>query len=186
MGAGLVAAKMAKNVLLVCFDKLPEAHVRRKMPHEMSILSDGAVSCLISEPGRGDFDILSITHKNMATQWDFFGEESNNMYSMQKLKSLVGVTKKVLKENAIEAKDIKKVFTSNYVKSISKMFVEISGFNEEQGYYGNLERFAHTIAGDILINLKDYTDESPLQAGEKVFMLIDSFSTCGSMILTKT
>lgn len=185
MGASLIASKMAKNVLLVCFDKLPEADERRKMPHEMSILSDGAVSCLIAEPGRGDFDIQSIIHKNMATQWDYFGSESSSMYSMQKFKGLVGVTKKILKENAIEAKDIKKIFTSNYVQSISKMFIEIAGFKEEQGYYGNLERFAHTLAGDILINLKDYMDESPLNADEKVFMLVDSFSTCGSIVLNK-
>lgn len=185
LGASLITSKMAKNVLLVCFDKLPESDIRRRMPHEMSILSDGAVSCLISEPGSGDFDIQSITHKNMATQWDYFGSESNNMYSMQKLKSLVGVTKRILKENAVETKDIKKIFTSNYAQSIAKMFIEISGFKEEQGYYANIERFAHTLAGDILINLKDYMDESPLSAGEKVFMLIDSFSSCGSIILTK-
>lgn len=185
LGASLINAKMAKNVLLVCFDKLPEADIRRRMPHEMSILSDGAVSCMISEPGKGDFDIQSITHKNMATQWDYFGTESSNMYSMQKLKSLVGVTKRILKENAIETKEIKKIFTSNYATSIAKMFIEISGFKEEQGYYANIERFAHTLAGDILINLKDYVDESPLNVNEKVFMLIDSFSSCGSIILTK-
>lgn len=185
LGASLITSKMAKNVLLVCFDKLPESDIRRRMPHEMSILSDGAVSFLISEPGKGDFDIQSITHKNMATQWDYFGSESNNMYSMQKLKSLVGVTKRILKENAIETKDIKKIFTSNYAQSIAKMFIEISGFNEEQGYYTNIERFAHTLAGDVLINLKDYMDETPLNAGEKIFMLIDSFSSCGSIILKK-
>lgn len=185
LGASLINTKMAKNVLLVCFDKLPDADIRRRMPHEMSILSDGAVSCLISEPGKGDFDIQSITHKNMATQWDYFGTESNNMYSMQKLKSLVGVTKRILKENAIETKEIKKIFTSNYATSIAKMFIEISGFKEEQGYYANIERFAHTLAGDILINLKDYMDEFPINVNEKVFMLIDSFSSCGSIILTK-
>lgn len=188
MGAGLVASKMARNVLLVCADKILREPGKREMARQMSVLSDGAVSCMISEPAAGDYDIGLMTHHNNPSQWELWNtvSEYENIYSMEKFKQLVTVGKRSLRQHGVQPKDIKRVITGNYRESISKMFIEITGFVPEQGYFDNIPRFGHTLAGDVLINLKDYVDQEQPAPGEKIFVLVDSYSSCGSFLLVKT
>lgn len=188
MGTSLIASKMARHVLLVCVDKILSEPGKREMARQMSVLSDGAVSCMISEPGAGDFDIGLITHHNKPAQWELWStvSEYENIYSMEKFKQLVTVGKRLLRQHGVQPKEIKKVITGNYRESISRMFVEIGGFVPEQAYFDNIPRFGHTLAGDVLINLKDYADQAPLSPGEKIFTLVDSYSSCGSFLLEKT
>jgi 3-oxoacyl-[acyl-carrier-protein] synthase III len=186
IGVSLVATKAARNVLLVCADKALQTPGAREVARQMSVLSDGAVSCIISEADKGDFDLSFITHKNKPSQWEMWnkaGDETN--YSMEKFKSIVNISKRQLKQNGLHPKDIKKIITGNYRESICKMFIEIAGFDEEQGFLDNIPKFAHTLAGDIFINLKDYSDQVPLRSGEKIFLLADSYSSCGSALLIK-
>lgn len=188
MGASLIASNMARNVLLVCVDKILREPGKREMARQMSVLSDGAVSCMISEPGAGDFDIGLITHQNKPSQWGLWNtaNENENIYSMEKFKQLVTVGKRSLRQHGVQPKDIKKVITGNYRESISRMFIEIGGFVPEQAYFDNIPGFGHTLAGDVLINLKDYADKEPPNAGDKIFTLVDSYSSCGSFLLVKT
>ncbi|HEY0057792.1 MAG TPA: 3-oxoacyl-[acyl-carrier-protein] synthase III C-terminal domain-containing protein [Flavisolibacter sp.] len=188
MGVSLVAAKTARNVLLVCADRILREPGKREMARQMSVLSDGAVSCVLSEPAAGDFDVGLITHHNKPSQWELWNtvSEYENIYSMEKFKQLVTVGKRSLRQHGVQPKDIKKVITGNYRESISKMFIEITGFLPEQGYFDNIPRFGHTLAGDVLINLKDYADQAQLSPGEKIFTLVDSYSSCGSFLLVKT
>jgi len=184
VATSLIASNMAENVLMVCSDKPSRLPGKRKMPHEMSVLSDGAASCLICAPGKGEFDITLIDHKNYPLQWDA-AQRDKNVYSVEKFKAIVNVSRKSLRENAIRPDSIGKVITGNYMTPIAKMFVEISGFKAEQGFYDNIARFAHTLAGDILINLKDYMDTGMPAGGEKIFFIVDSYSSCGSMLIEK-
>ena len=186
MGASLVASGAARNVLLICVDKASPAPGAREVIGQMSVISDGAVSCIVSEPGKGDFDLSFITHKNKPSQWEMWRKPGDETaYSMEKFKAITKVGKRFLKQNALHPKDIKKIITGNYRESISKMFIEIAGFNEQQGYFDNIPKFGHTLAGDVFINLKDYTDQVPLNSGEQIFLLVDSYSSCGSALLIK-
>lgn len=188
MGASLIASKMARNVLLVCSDKVLEAPGKREMARQMSVLSDAAVSCLITEAGAGDYDIGLLAHQNKPSQWELWKtvSEYENIYSMEKFKQLVMVGKRLLRKHGIQPKDVSRIITGNYRRSISEMFIEIAGFVQKQGYFDNIPRFGHTLAGDVLINLKDYTDGAKPGKGEMIFVLVDSYSSCGSFLLTKT
>ena len=185
IGASLISSRMAKKILLVSSDKVLKESSKRKMMPEMSILSDAAVSCIISEPGTGLFDIKYITNKNIPSQWEINREKNQTQYSMEKFKGLLNVSKQFLNMHSLKPTDIKKIITSNYLKHISKMFVEMAGFKAEQGYYENIQRFGHTIAGDVLINLKDYTETENLNPRDKIFIMADSYSSCGSCLLIK-
>lgn len=186
MATAQVASGMANNVLLVCADIVSQAPGKREMAQQMSVLSDGALSCFVSAPGKGDYDITGIIHKNKPSQWEMWRQANENAYSLEKLKHLITVSKIFLKQQGLRPKDFIKIMTGNYRKNIAEMFVEFAGFTKEQAFFDNIANFGHTLAGDVMINLKDYASQTPIHKDERVFMLVDSYSSCGSVLLQKT
>lgn len=185
VGASMIASGMANNVLLVCSDMITGEDEKRKMERETSIFSDGAVSCILSKPGNGDFDICSLTNENLPHLWEQNSETHEHEYSMEKFKIMHRISRAILKKNMLTPANIKKVFTSNYTLPTNKLFVKMTGCKADKGFYDNIERFGHTLAGDILINLKDFYKENILDSGDTFLSLVDSYSTCGAIVFCK-
>ena len=185
VGVSMIASGMANNVLLVCSDIITGTDENRKMDLETSILSDGAVSCILSKPGNGDFDICSLINENLPSLWAKNAEAHEHEYSMEKFKIIHRISRAILKENVLIPANIKKVFTSNYSLSTNKIFVRMTGCKVDKGFYDNIGRFGHTLAGDILINLKDFYKDNTLNSGDTFLSLVDSYSTCGAIVFCK-
>ncbi len=112
MGASLVASGMASHVLLVCSDKASKEMDKRRMQSDNSVLSDGAVSCMISHAGKGDYDVKFIASRNTPSQWEAESVDKK-MYSLQKFKDITGVSKTIFKQKEVSPKEIRKIFTNN-------------------------------------------------------------------------
>ncbi|WP_430409981.1 hypothetical protein [Kordia sp.] len=185
VGASMIASGMANNILLVCSDIITGGDEKRKMDRDTSIFSDGAVSCILSKPGNGDFDICSIINENLSALWEHDAETHEHEYSMEKFKIMHRISRAILKENTIKPVNLKKVFASNYSLATTKLFVKMTGCKADKGFYDNIGRFGHTLAGDILINLKDFCKDNTLNADDTFLSLVDSYSTCGAMVFRK-
>lgn len=185
VGISMIGSGMANNVLLICSDIVTGEDEKRKMDRETSIFSDGAVSCILSKPGNGDFDICSLINENLPYLWEKNSEIHEHQYSMEKFKIMHRVSRSILKENTLKPTNIKKVFTSNYTLPTNKLFVKMTGCKPDKGFYDNIGRFGHTLAGDILINLKDFYKNNTLASGDTFLSLVDSYSTCGAILFCK-
>ncbi|MBC8754075.1 hypothetical protein H2O64_05295 [Kordia sp. YSTF-M3] len=185
VGVSMIASGMANNVLLVCSDMITGEDEKRKMDRDTSIFSDGAVSCMLSKPGNGDFDICSVINENSPSLWAKNSETHEHEYSMEKFKIIHRISRAILKENTLTAANIKKVFTSNYSLPTNKLFLRMAGCKPDKGFYDNIGRFGHTLAGDILINLKDFEKDNTINSGDTFLSLVDSYSTCGAIVFCK-
>jgi len=65
------------------------------------------------------------------------------------------------------------------------MFIDLCGFPGEAGCFANIGRFAHAVAGDVLINLKDLETEGALRPGDRVFLMADSLTSSSVLCLQK-
>jgi hypothetical protein len=66
---------------------------------------------------------------------------------------------------------------NNYRVDVTRMFIELCGFSKERGWFENIPKFAHAVAGDVLINLHDLDAVGALGSGERIFMMADSITT---------
>ncbi|QHI35469.1 hypothetical protein IMCC3317_08150 [Kordia antarctica] len=185
VGVSMIASGMANNVLLVCSDMITGEDEKRKVERDTSIFSDGAVSCILSKPGNGDFDICSLINENLPSLWAMNSEAHKHEYSMEKFKTIHRISRAILKENMLTTANIKKVFTSNYSLPTNKLFVKMTGCKADKGFYDNIGRFGHTLAGDILINLKNFYEDNTINSGDAFLSLVDSHSTCGAIVFCK-
>ena len=72
--------------------------------------------------------------------------------------------------------DFTRIITNNYSREVSKMFTELCGFRKEAGWFENIARFAHAVAGDVLINLTDLEMSGGIHAGDRLFLMADSIA----------
>jgi 3-oxoacyl-[acyl-carrier-protein] synthase III len=95
-------------------------------------------------------------------------------------------TKLTLEAINKKPKDFRRIITNNYILPVAKQSVKLCGFDEAQGYYENIPRFAHTIAGDVMINLCDLHSKEPFKSDDLVFLLATSPSSWHTVALRKT
>jgi len=176
MAQAMVFAGQAKNVLVVCAHKYANKNKERLMEMDVSICSDGAVSALVSTTP-GEYLLKGVTLGKYAPVDRKNGPPLD--LSIKKIKTLRTITKALLAKTGLNTADIQRVHINNYYE-LSQIFIESCGFKTSTGFYGNLSRNGHVLAGDTLINLKD--KESEYQTGEHIILLADgpfaSFAVC--------
>lgn len=180
----LQAAK-AEHILVISADKPSLRAEGRKMYNEMSIKSDAAVSCVVSKAGQGEYDVLHLEQANRASQIQILNGMNRSAFMMTKFKLIRSVARATREATNLQPEAYARMLTHNYGKSVMKTLIDLCGFEESAGYFDNLARFAHASAGDVLINLKDLNDTGSLQAGQHLFLLGDSITTCSAMSIQK-
>lgn len=179
IASSLVLSGAARHVMVVSVDKAPRKPGGRRMRPEMSVRSDSAVSCLVARPGEGAFDILGIVQENAPEQRQLAeaAKPGNLQMEMGKFRNIRTVAKRLLAELQLDPARFRRVITNNYNREIARTFVSLSGFPHAAGFYENIPRLAHAVAGDLLINLRDLADSGGLEPGDHVFLLTDSISS---------
>jgi len=171
----MIVSGQAKNIILVSTNKAHPSPNSRKMSPEVAVSSDAAVSMLVSSVA-GGYRLLGTTlTKNEPTPDDAPPLD----LSIKKIKGLRIATKNLLSKLNLTTDEIDKVFNSNY-SDLSQIFVESCGFEPEKGFYENLAKYSHCLAGDVLITLKDQNDFINLE--EHILLISDgpfgSYATC--------
>lgn len=175
MARALIASGQSKNVMVVCAHKYGDKPDDRLMEMDVSVCSDGAVSALVTDTP-GDYLILGLEHGKYPAS-DRNGPPLEK--SMKKIKTLRSLTKALLEQTHLKTSDIGTIHINNYFE-LSMIFIESCGFDPSRGFYGNLARNGHVLAGDTLINLKD--EENQYKKDQKILLLADgpfaSFAAC--------
>lgn len=184
VATAFIAADEARHVLVVSVDKAPRRHGGRKMLQEMTIKSDVSLSCLVSAPGAGPYAILHLNQQNAA---DLIGVQSIDprAYAVSKFNSIRRSAKRACAALALEPADFTRIITSNYSREVTKMFIELCGFRKESGCFENIGRFAHAVAGDVLVNLRDLDTNGAIQPGDRIFLMADSITSSAVLCLQK-
>jgi 3-oxoacyl-[acyl-carrier-protein] synthase III len=159
------------------------------MRPEMSLRSDSAVSCLVTlpgaGPGKGIFDLLAIVQENAPEQRIVDESAAPGALQMAKFRHVRTVAKRLLADLQAEPRSFRRVITNNYNKEIAKTFVSLCGFPTDRGFYANIPRLAHAVAGDVLINLDDLAAAGGLEPHDRVLLITDSISSTSAFCVEK-
>ncbi len=170
-----------ENIIYVNTDKLTDDE-SKIVPSEISIMSEAAVSCLVSSTQKGEFKVENIAQKSKPSM-STFGKEEFLKVLMEVAKGVDLTCKAALKDNKPE--DYLKLITNNYSENTLRMLSYQAGFTKEQLFMDNLPRFAHAFASDNLINLKDYCGTNDVQVGDKFLLLSTGPVTWGAIDISK-
>jgi len=184
VATALIESSAARHVLIASVDKASRRFAGRKMFQEMSVKSDVSVSCLVSGHDEGQYAILYLGQHNAAGMVEMECVDSAS-YSVPKFKSIRGAAKHARETLDLTAADFARIITNNYSQQVTKMFIELCGFPREAGCYTNISRFAHAVAGDVLINLKDLETAGALNPGDRMFLMADSVTSSSVLCLQK-
>lgn len=184
VAAALIEAEQTRHVLVASVDKASRRYGGRRMFQEMSVKSDVSLSCLVSRPGAGPYGILYLGQNNAADLIDADMTESAS-YAMSKFKGIRRAAKQARQALELEASDFTRIITNNYSREVMKMLIELCGFRKDAGYFGNIGRFAHAVAGDVLINLKDLETEGAFKPGDRIFLMADSVTSSSVLCLRR-
>ncbi|MGV2829327.1 hypothetical protein [Myxosarcina sp. GI1(2024)] len=183
VAASLVRAGDCENVLIVTTDKNSEEE--RILQGTLSVLSDGAASFLLTNSReKGEFELLCTSQyinskaSNIDPKTPEFLEET--------IKGVKQTANIALKKINKKPNDFRRLITNCYNISVSRTFCHILGFNEAQTYTKNISRFAHAWASDNIINLHDFSIESPLLTDELAMLIGTGSSGWGCSLLSKT
>jgi 3-oxoacyl-[acyl-carrier-protein] synthase III len=185
IAASLIRAEGLHNVLVVCSDKAPQGGCRTMRPG-VCVYSDGAAACLIGRDGTGEFDILQIRHENAPEMGEFNLEKDPAALIMGIIDGVRKAVQGVLLPLGKEPADIRRLLLGNFARHIATMYASVSGFSEEQCFFDNIPRFAHTYAGDPLINLCDSHRRAPLEPSDLCLLLGIAVTSWGALVLRKT
>jgi 3-oxoacyl-[acyl-carrier-protein] synthase III len=180
----LIRAGETQHVLVVSVDKASRRYGGRLMFQEMSIKSDVSLSCLVSSPDVGGYGIQYLGQHNSASLLDL-GSVDSASYAMPKFQGIRREAKLAREALALEPSDFTRIITNNYSREVTKMFIELCGFPKETGCFGNIGRFAHAVAGDVLVNLKDLEAEGSIQPGDRFFLMADSITSSSVLCLQR-
>ena len=184
VATALITSDEAEHVLVVSVDKASRRRHGRKMFQEMTIKSDASLSCLVSRPGAGPYAILYLGQQNAANLIDIQSMDAK-AYAMSKFNGIRRSAKQACAALALGPADFARVITNNYGREVSKMFVELCGFRKESGCFENIGKFAHAVAGDVLINLQDLETEGAIQPGDRIFLMADSITSSAVLCLQR-
>lgn len=195
MAKGLIAAGVAKNVLLLTAETYNK-YLHPQDKSNRSIFGDGAAACLISTDGLseiGEFSLGTngsgannlIVKSGAARQktatgkytedeeghiWfdDYLYMNGGAIFNFT-LDAVPAMMKDVLKKNSLENEQVDFYVFHQANKFMLNTIRKISAIPKER-FYINLETSGNTVSSTILIGLKDCIDNNLIKTGEKVMI----------------
>ena len=169
----LVAGGAMRNVLVLSGDK---AGAGERRAQRFGIFSDAACGCVVSESGRGEFQIIAVSQAiDTATMHAEAGFSSG--LAQQTNRQLLGSS---------SAASIQKVFSNNVFLPIVMLKEQEAGFEAAQIHTENISRIGHCYASDPLINFADFAAGGHVRPEHTYMLAADSPGLRISMLVEKT
>ncbi|WP_437762657.1 3-oxoacyl-[acyl-carrier-protein] synthase III C-terminal domain-containing protein [Sorangium sp. So ce281] len=177
---GLIRSGDCRTVLLVTTDR---AAGKRLVDPLVSVLSDGAASCIVSSERQGELEILGVRQGANQKLWMV----DNAKESVKRLKYTADGVKltitQLLADTGLNAHQIKAFITNNYSYSVLRVFSAQAGVRPGALYLKNVGRVAHAFSADNLIGLQDALEQGDLKSGEFALTLSTGQASWGASIL---
>jgi 3-oxoacyl-[acyl-carrier-protein] synthase-3 len=174
--ASALAASEHRNVLLVATDRCftPE---QRLIAPSVSVLSDGAASCVVTSERRG-YEMLALRHCTNHRARPENGAPSVRLLH-QNAEGMRRVARAALADAGVRAEDITRLITNNLTRSVVDVFTAQCGVGGDRAYLDNVASHAHVFAADGLINLA----ASGARAGDTFLLATNGTCNWGAAVL---
>jgi len=184
IASALVRSGAARRVACLIVAQL-EPGISRLMDLSMSVLSDAAVACVVTdEPS--ELRILRVGRASAPEIGQLSIVTQTQAYLAATARSLQIAVDDALTPLAMTRSDLRRVITNNYARHIQQAFLRHAGFRADQTWLGNLPRFAHAFSADTLINLADCVAAGDLRSTERGLLIGTSPSAYGAVVVEKT
>jgi 3-oxoacyl-[acyl-carrier-protein] synthase III len=163
------------NILIISVDTFYQSKTRL-VPPNISVLSDGAVSLLISREIPGDYSIIdSVCHRGKRIwdidPWNISSDEDIKKYCINLYSGFSKSIEKILQKNNMNKETITKFLVNNYNFSFLEFFRYSIRVDKEKIYNKTISDYAHIVAGDTVVNLKKLNNESTLKKGDYLLLV---------------
>ncbi|WP_227979788.1 3-oxoacyl-[acyl-carrier-protein] synthase III C-terminal domain-containing protein [Nocardia spumae] len=173
----LVAAGSARNVLVITADACPDPDARI-LRDAVSVLSDGAASCLITSAHPSRIEVLGAN------------QGTNQLIRVATMPALAGLTKRglsravadMLDRAGLDRGDVRRIIANNVNEEAVRFMAESAGLEHDLCYLDNVGDYAHVHSADNLINLQTYLEDG-VAPGEVVMTISHGFGTWGVALL---
>jgi 3-oxoacyl-[acyl-carrier-protein] synthase III len=178
LGPALVLARQAlasgehSTVLLLLADKALDGD--RKSANRLSVISDGAVACLVTDRPPG-FGGAKFTINGMEAITDLHAAnpaEADDSIMSTVAQSVAGVTA-ITHQTGRELKDFDHLVFPNYRMINQQFLCSAMGAPLEQLLVGPMAEFGHCFSADILMTLGHCADTGQIRPGDQVLASCD-------------
>jgi len=179
LGSSLLRANDYSEVLVIVGDKCARDR-DRFMDSAESILSDGALSFILSQTG-GTYELRHLaTSSDLSHLTRTFGVLEFVDNSVKNLGRLWRAIPPELPRDQIE-----KVFCGNYNMLIQRNLMRELGTGRQAFYLDNLRRLGHVFSCDVLINLSDYAASTNVAPATTFACLTVGYFRWGCFVVQK-
>jgi 3-oxoacyl-[acyl-carrier-protein] synthase III len=180
----LIHDQAIDSALVVCAERLPDGRSRVPDP-AMSIISDGAVSFVVTATPHPGFRVLGMAERAVPAALSMLETEGLMAFLNELHDNLRRVTRANLEGIGKSTKDIARLFTNNYTPAIMESFALVTGFDISQLYLDNASSAGHVGSADTIINLAAHMNSAELRVGDLMFLLVTGPHVWGSIILER-
>lgn len=167
----------AKNILIVTADVCRNPN-NRILTDTLSVLSDGAASCILTHQKESNIELLAISQKT--NQLIRTAEASDLAFLVQQ--NLKQILTELVDQTGINLDSISQLIANN-VNDEAVRFMSVSlGLDHSACYLDNIADFGHAHSADLLINLRTYLEDG-ISPGETVLALSHSYGIWGAGLL---
>ncbi|VBA62413.1 3-oxoacyl-[acyl-carrier-protein] synthase III C-terminal domain-containing protein [Mycobacterium attenuatum] len=170
----LIMGSGARNVLVVTSDVCRDPR-SRILTDTLSILSDGAASCLLSAEHPSRLELLATAGR---TNQKVRTADLSDM-SLLIRRGLVKVVSDLLRRSDAELADVGKLMANNVNAEAVRFMTVALGLGPDRAYLENVADFGHVHSADILINLLTYLEEGAAP-DELIVTISHSYGTWGA------
>jgi 3-oxoacyl-[acyl-carrier-protein] synthase III len=165
----LIATGQDDAVLVVCTDVMAPDRSRMVEP-KISITSDAAVSFLVTV-SEGPFRVLETRLRANSILGSLDRGTEFVQYMDGATRALVGLVEETLGAAAISYEQVALAIPNNYNHRVCTYTARSAGFDESLVFLDNIPRFAHAVAADNPINLRDCWSGGRIGSGDIVGLI---------------
>lgn len=174
---GLLAAQETSAVLIVTTDTCTEPR-QRVLRDPLSVLSDGAASCLVTSGVPSRIEVLGTDQRT-----DQVIRMADPAAAAEHIRMELSVlVEEMLARASLSRHDVRCVIANNVNQEAVRFMATASGFDHRICYLDNIGDLAHVSSADNLINLQTYLEDG-VAPGEIVVMISHGAGTRGVTLL---
>ncbi|MFT4034277.1 MAG: hypothetical protein QM679_01730 [Patulibacter sp.] len=182
--SAMLRSGAARRVLIVCVDKVQPGDDRLVAP-KISVRTDAAASVLLELTDDAPFEVLDTELLMDAVLGGVDPELQFSEYIGGVARGLVSTVNALCERSGVGVTEVSALLPNNYNTWITRSMAKLGGFVDSQIYLDNVGRVAHAVAGDNLINLRDFSDHRAPAIGDHVLLLASGPSQWGATLLRK-
>lgn len=184
VASDMVRAGRIRNAIVILADCVGPGYSRIVAPN-ITVLSDAAVSCLVSD-SPSEYEIIGV---HQYADWKMLKTDPYAQFTEFFRGTAAGVktvAEQLMQTLGKKPEDFAALLINNAGLTVARIFSEQTGIPVNKIFIDNIARYAHCDAADNFINLHDYALKGTMKAGELYLLVASAPHQWGAAALRKT